>query len=610
MRRQPYPRRVTRSVLALCLALIAAAACAVRDHYVQNAPIRPPARGVVSSNVRRADYVGSAACARCHAEIASSFARTPMHNMTRLARGADIQAPFDGAVFRFKGDAVTLETKNGERFMRIESRAGGKATHRVTRVIGGRVREDFAGVDVRGGDERVLPVSYLIEQNTLRYKGYSVMIRERSGLREGAVWNQTCIFCHNTSPYLLTMMGPLAGRAPPYQGTVVDRLLPPDRRWDLEISDPHGLLAALKTEVAALGGELDASDAQRGLAQAISVTRASFRGEHLIETGIGCEACHGGSREHAQNPRILPTFLPVSAFVRVKGDRTPAEQINRACARCHQVLFSRYPWTWEGGRRDSARAGGSNINSGEARDMLLGGCAKELSCAACHDPHAPRRAREDNGICTNCHTQYAGKPQLAAHTRHSPDGAAGACIACHMPAKNMSLSSRLTRYHRIGSPTDPMRVMLDRPLECALCHADKTVEQVTVDMERLFGKRYERETLRALYGDLGKNVMTATLERGKPHEQAVALFVLGAQRRVDAAPLVAQALTHPYPLVREYARDALGAMFGRPCGVDLASGEDAILAEAKKCWELSQIRAIAGKKDHEQPGDEPDDGED
>src|SRR5207302_1788236 len=114
---------------------------------------------------------------------------------------------------------------------------------------------------------------------------------------------------------------------------------------------------------------------------------------------------------------------------------------------------------------------------------------------------------EGNGLCTACHAKYAAKDAFERHAHHSNAGAAGTCVACHMPRKNMSLSSGLTRYHRIGSPTDPMRVMLDRPLECALCHADKTVEQVVGDMERLWGKRYERETLRALYGSLEANVL-------------------------------------------------------------------------------------------------------
>ena len=78
----------------------------------------------------------------------------------------------------------------------------------------------------------MLPVSYVFETRSFRLKGYSVMVGERPGLRAGGVWNETCIFCHNTVPYFDALWGELPGPgAPTYQGEVVDRLLPRERRW-------------------------------------------------------------------------------------------------------------------------------------------------------------------------------------------------------------------------------------------------------------------------------------------------------------------------------------------------------------------------------------------
>jgi hypothetical protein len=129
-----------------------------------------------------------------------------------------------------------------------------------------------------------------------------------------------------------------------------------------------------------------------------------------------------------------------------------------------------------------------------------------------------------------------------------------------MPRKNMGLDGRLTRYHRVGPPTDPARVLGDRPLECALCHADRTVADLVDTMERWWPVRYPRQRLQELYGSLDANVIRATLERGKPHEKAVAIGVLAEKRATDAAPLVARELANEYPLVREWARRALDAM--------------------------------------------------
>jgi predicted CXXCH cytochrome family protein len=262
---------------------------------------------------------------------------------------------------------------------------------------------------------------------------------------------------------------------------------------------------------------------------------------------------------------------------------------NRACAKCHQVLFSRYPFTWEGGRRDSG-AGGSHINSGEARDFLLGGCSRAMACTACHDPHAgedveTRRALATparNGVCTGCHPTLGDPGRLRAHAHHDPAGPGGSCVACHMPRKNMGLDGTLTRYHRIGSPTDPARVLGDRPIECALCHVDRSVRSLVDTMEKWWPVRYPRQRLEELYGSIDANVIRATLERGKPHERAVAIALLGEAKAQDAVPAIARELLDDYPLVREWARRALVSIRGR-CDVDLSASDEVISREARAC---------------------------
>jgi predicted CXXCH cytochrome family protein len=542
-----------------------------------------------------------------------------MHRMTRDARGAEIRAPFDGATLRFKDDAVVLERRGEDRFVRVE-RPGKSNTYRVTRVIGGRTREDFAGVEVGGhGEEMVLPVSYLLATGTLRYKGYSVMVHERETVRAGPIWSRSCIFCHNTVPEMDRLLGAIAGPgAPGYQGEQVDRWLPSERRAHVRVTDDGAFAIAASAEIARLGGVAPGSgDGAAAVARrSVDVVRSGFDGNALLEVGIGCEACHGGAREHARDPRVRPSFVPVAPWLEVASAAakaftsssqaaapatslmtspastdvaTGAQAINRACARCHQVLFSRYPFTWEGGRRDGA-AGGSHINSGEARDFLLGGCSGAMACTNCHDPHGADPAEKlralatpaGNATCTGCHSQLADGGRLKDHAHHDPDGAGGSCVACHMPRKNMGLDGTLTRYHRIGSPTDAARVLGDRPLECALCHADRTVGSLVDAMERWWPVRYPRQRLEELYGSLDANVMRATLELGKPHEQAVAIAMFGASRDRSAVPLVARQLASDYPLVREWAKRALESILGR-CDVDLAADDAAIARAAVSC---------------------------
>jgi hypothetical protein len=547
-------------------------------------PASPPA--IVTSNVARADYAGSASCEPCHAEIVAKWQKTPMHNMTRVADRAAIAAPFDGTVFHFKQDYVTLELHNGVKYMRLETVEKGTSLFRVTKVIGGRHREDFAGVLMNGDEvvdpeEKILPVSFMRATKELRYKGYSVMEKERPSLRASGEWRKRCIFCHNTEPYLDAMLGGFGAKA--YQGVVVDTLLPESKRASYQILDVAKFRDALYEEVKVL----DANDAvivarTSGPMAAIETATSSFRarydGKHLLEVGIGCESCHGGSKEHVLNPRSKPSYSPRAPYLSVTppaGTDARAQSITRTCARCHQVLFSAYAFTWEGGLR-AMTPGGSNINSGEARDFLLGGCASKMTCTACHDPHSPSGTpRADDGVCIGCHAEKKG----AAHSHHDTV----TCVGCHMPRKNMGLAGKLNRYHRIGSPTDAARVEKDRPLECALCHEKKTANELVTSMEQWWGKKFDRKALEDLYGDLDGSPLLATLSRGKPHEQAVAIAVAGETRLRPAVPFLVPHATHSIPLLRYWTVDALTAIVGGPSGVDLHR-DTAEIAKKTRAW--------------------------
>ena len=537
-----------------------------------------------------------------------------MHRMTRDAPGAEVRAPFDGTSWRFKDDAVMLEQRNGARIMHVTSSGGAQRTFEVTRVLGGRTREDFAGIDVdaKADGEVILPVSFVFATGAFRYKGYSVMIHERATLRPGPVWSKTCIFCHNTVPEMDRFLGAIAGdRGRPFQGETVDPWLPTDRRSVVKVVDDDAFARSAYAEIERLGGAVPSSkgSVDSMALRTISAVRAKFDAKALVEVGIGCEACHGGAKRHTRNPAVLPSLVPAAPWLEVALPKGKAQAINHVCARCHQVLFSGYPFTWEGGRRDAA-AGGSHINSGEARDFLLGGCASEMACTTCHDPHGASdpvklgviATTEGNKLCTRCHAALADRARLRAHAHHDPEGTGGVCVSCHMPRKNMGLDGRLTRYHRIGSPTDPARVLGDRPLECALCHTDRSVGALVDAMEAWWPVRYPRQRLEELYGPLDANVIRATLERGKPHERAVAIASLGEARARDAVPLIGQELLDEYPLVREWAKRALVSILGR-CDVDLTATDETIARQAAACANVSVTPAHTGIPHDEVPED-------
>jgi predicted CXXCH cytochrome family protein len=573
------------------------------------------ARASRASNVLRSDYAGSASCAPCHAKLYEKFASSPMHNMTRLDDA--IRAPFDGAKFNFKHESATAFTVDGRPYVQLNldqatrGADGVNPLYRVTNVIGGRVREDFVGVlvddtrpdAVERGERMVLPVSYLLYAKRWRYKGYSVMVTEREGMHAGPVWRETCIFCHNEAPYLATIYNSFE-TAPThtiYQGSVSDGFLPVDRRFRVLVDDPAALAAAVREEAAVVSKSTHMPDALPEAAHAAAVsTRKRFGPEHLVEMGIGCETCHNGSKAHVESKGAAKTsLLPQSPLFHVAAADgsvpSDAQAINHTCARCHTVLFSQYPYTWEGGTRDKLavdKAGGSSINSGEARDFILGHCADKMSCVDCHDPHALDDrtvvATKSAAVCTKCH----------ADDGHSHHDASVSCVDCHMAKKNAGLDGQLTPYHRIGSPTDDARVYGDRPLECAICHADKSVGAIRDDIARLWGKDLDRAKLAALYGSLAANALVATVERGKPHEQIVAAAALAEHadslHNVDnPIPALVAALPHRYPLARPYLAHAIEAVAHKPLDVDLDL-DAAALADAANAWLATQGKLVVG----------------
>src|SRR5437899_12488485 len=85
----------------------------------------------VSSSVTSDDYAGSAACEPCHADVYAAWQGSAMHQMTRAAKDARIEAPFDGTVFHFKDDTARLDRAGGERIVAITSPKYGDKTYRV-----------------------------------------------------------------------------------------------------------------------------------------------------------------------------------------------------------------------------------------------------------------------------------------------------------------------------------------------------------------------------------------------------------------------------------------------------------------------------------------------
>lgn len=138
-----------------------------------------------------------------------------------------------------------------------------------------------------------------------------------------------------------------------------------------------------------------------------------------VETGIGCEGCHGPSLTHTTNPSIKP----------------PKEGL-QTCNGCHardrNDSTNTFPWN---NRVEWQPRTVNNISTGfirhrEQGDMMMASKHKNLTCVTCHDPHKgvyfDKGGLKSTVTCQSCH----GTKEI---TGHESSKTKAVCTDCHMP---------------------------------------------------------------------------------------------------------------------------------------------------------------------------------
>ena len=473
-----------------------------------------------------------------------------MHLMTRLPAGAGIHAPFAAdpgqaaPTFRFKDDTARLVERDGERYVDLTSAQYGDHRYRITRVIGGRYREDFAGVEVGGSDARELAAPGLVRVRDAQLPPQGLLGDGRRAARpaRGRRLERDLHLLPQHGAVLRRAVGRAGG--PGRAGLPGRGGRPPAAaRAALALRGRRGRRRAAAERRRRRGrgrrGHAARATATIGAprsAHGIRELRSRFGARNFVEIGIGCEACHGGSREHVVDPRVHPAFAPRSAFLQraAGGGRrrrrapsrstAPARAATRCCSRA-----IRSPGRAEA--RRGGKPGGSSITSGEARDFLLGGCARQMSCATCHDPHAEdRRADLDrlattagNAVCVRCHPQYAPAPALAAHAHHDPSGRGRQLH--RLPHAEEEHGPRLRADalppHRAARRSGARRARSAARVRALPRRQDRRGAGRR-RWKRWWGRKYDRAALADSTARSTRARCRATLMRGKAHEQAVA----------------------------------------------------------------------------------------
>jgi predicted CXXCH cytochrome family protein len=444
--------------------------------------------------------VPSQACFKCHPAHYTSWQRTFHRTMTREATPENVKADFNDAFYHYQGVASRM-TRLGDRFFLetidpewamqralqgIPLDQAGPAPRRlfsVDRLVGSHWFQQLLHCDEEGRYLR-LPLAYhLVEKRWIHINGAFLAPNDQHFFRKGAIWNETCVYCHNTRPSKNPF--PLPDQPPGYH-----------------------------TEV----GEL----------------------------GIACEACHGAGERHVLAHRNPVRRLDYSASgaadpTIIHPGRLSVARSDDICARCHGGTMPRLSeWNrstcadpflpgrelkrfwylpFSEAEQKLRLQGEDNLavlprpepldgrfwgdgtpmtTAVEYQGLALSACYQgghgELRCLSCHsmhqsDPnHQVKDGMRTNEACYGCHASY--RQRLLEHTHHAADSPGSLCYNCHMPYQVYSLLDT-HRSHRIAIPRIRDSLGTGKPHACNLCHLDKSLGWTGEQLGRWYGTRPE-----------------------------------------------------------------------------------------------------------------------
>ncbi|HHW64347.1 MAG TPA: hypothetical protein GX403_10465 [Rhodocyclaceae bacterium] len=332
------------------------------------------------------------------------------------------------------------------------------------------------------------------------------------------------------------------------------------------------------------------------------------------EANVGCQACHGGGRAHAESARATQAF----------GSGKPQPTANRAlanahaqadqCAACHARRTRLVEEAVAGAplldqfMPDNLRADLYHADGQQLAEVFEYGSYRQsrmyqagVACTDCHDPHSGRRRAEGNALCTACHNEAPDRTRFPglqaknydgpAHHFHSAGQAGSQCVDCHMPSRDyMIVHGR--RDHAIRIPRPDLSAKIGVPNACQDCHADRSAEWAAAAITRRLGPRshpphYGEILAAARRGEAGaaQPLHGLAIDLAQPAiVRATAVETLAALGSVAPA-----ALRDPDPVVRATA----AATFATRPAEDRLAHLPALLSDPLRAVRIAAARGLA-----------------
>ena len=377
---------------------------------------RPTKNEVVRAPVRTTSdgYAGSAACARCHADIFNTFSKTRMGRSLTPVTTASIKAlPIPGSNYSPALDRhFSVFEKGGQLFQsEFQSSPDGKDvfrnTHPIEWIIGAGAN-GFGGLTRRGDFLFEAPLSFYSKTQAWElspgYEGQDI------GFNRPVLAG--CISCHS-------------GRPRPLDQTSGRFAAVPFAQVSIGCENCHGPGAA---HIRAMSAP---STVHNSGSQIVNPGKLNAELENDI-----CMSCHEAGDSRVPRPgKTYQDFRP----------GTPLDDTLSI------LIVPRK-------REDTS----DTQHVQHYYEMSMSKCfrstAGQLRCATCHDPHVEPTADEAptyfNQKCMDCHASKTCTLALQSRQQTKPSDN---CIACHMPKRSVQQTAHtsITNHRIIARPGEP-----------------------------------------------------------------------------------------------------------------------------------------------------------
>ncbi len=376
-------------------------------------------------------YVGSDACAECHADAYEAWSGSHHAKAWTQATPDNILADFAGSVFEHQDTVTRFREENGTFIASVTE--GGTTTDRpVHSVVGITPLQQYL-FETEPGTLQSFDVVWDVEQERWYHLYPDQILPPDDGLHWSGPyknWNARCAECHATGytrNYDIRQRGYASvqaeigvgceachGPASAHLNWVENGGTPPD---DL---DRYGF--SMRFDAAATGAEQ-------------------------------CAGCHARREALSDgNPRPGTPFHDAYNLALLRPGLYHADG---------QILDEVYVY-------------GSFLQS----KMY----ARGVGCGDCHTPHSAELVADGNAVCTQCHSE-AGNPAFPTlrraaydafdHTRHASGTDGAQCVSCHMIERDyMGIDGR--RDHSFRIPRPDLASVTGAPDACTDCHQTET----------------------------------------------------------------------------------------------------------------------------------------